>query len=69
MSFFTQKVHPAPQKREVLHEKMTENWQKFDQKNEKPPQKTRSFAWKIENRPTFLDFEEKKSRPPTSPNF
>ena len=73
MSFFTQKGHPAPQKAEVLHEKMTKNWQKVDQKNEKPPQKTRSFARKNENRPTYEDFEkkkiEKKSRTPTSTNF
>ena len=28
-----------------------------------------SFAWKIENSPTFGDFEKKNCRPPTSPNF
>ena len=39
MYCFTQKDHPAPQKAEVLHEKMTKNWQKVDQKNEKPPVK------------------------------
>ena len=48
-------------------------WQKVDKKNdqkeEKPPLNFWSFAWKIENRPTFGDFEKKKSRPPTSSNF
>ena len=63
-----QKDHPTLQKTEVLHEKMTKNGLKFDQKKEKPPLKGRSFAWKIENRPAYGDFE-KKIRPPTSLNF
>ena len=45
MSFFTQKDHPASQKAEVLHDKMSKNWQIY-QKNHPAPQKTRSFAWK-----------------------
>ena len=67
--FFTQKEHPASQKIEVLHEKMTKNWQKKVPKRAPSPAKTWSFAWKIENRPTSGDFEKKNSRPPTSPNF
>ena len=36
---------------------------KIDQKNHPAPQKTRSFAWKIENRPTYEDFEKKNLDP------
>ena len=43
--------------------KMTKNWLKVDQKKEKPLQKTWSFAWKIENRPTYEDFEKKNPNP------
>ena len=66
--FFTQKDHPAPQKAEVLHEKMTKNWQKVDQKNEKPPVKPEVLHEKLK---TVLPMGilKKKSRPPTSPNF
>ena len=66
------KEHPPPQKPEVLHEKMTKNGQKRYQKEHPAPLKSTSFAWEIENRPTYGDFDKKKmkkkSRPPTSPN-
>ena len=44
-------------------------WQKIDHKLEKPFAKTRSFLWKIENRPTYGDFENKNYTPPTSGNL
>ena len=69
LSIFTQKDYPAPQKTELLHKKMTKTWLKNDKKKEKPPLNFWSFAWKNENRPAYGDFEEKKYRPPTSPNF
>ena len=66
MYFFTQKYLPASQKTEILHEKMTKNWQKSSPKKAPSPAKTWSFAWKIENRPTIGDFEKKKI---STPNF
>ena len=56
--FFYSKRPPSPAKSWSFEWKMPKNWQKIDQKNEKPPQKTRSFAWKIENCPTYGDFEK-----------
>ena len=42
LSFFTLKHLPASQKTEIVHEKMTKNWQK----RAPTPAKTWSFAWK-----------------------
>ena len=39
LSFFTLKDLPASQKTEIVHEKMTKNWQKRYQKEHPPPQK------------------------------
>ena len=72
MSFFTQKDLPALQKTEFLHDKKWQKkFQKRYQKEHPAPHKFQiwSFAWKIENRPTYGDFEKKNYRPPTSPNF
>ena len=57
LSFFTQKYLPAPQKTEILQEKMTKKWQKSSPKRARTQARTWSFAWKIENRPTYGDFE------------
>ena len=61
MYFFTQKYLPAPQKTEILQEKMTKKWQKSSPKRARTQARTWSFAWKIENRPTYEDFEKKIS--------
>ena len=62
-------------KSEVLHEKLKivlpmgilKNWQKSAkkryQKEQQALQKLWSFAWKIENRPTYEDFEKKNLDP------
>ena len=63
LSFFTQKYLPAPQKTEILQEKMTKKWQKSSPKRARTQARTWSFAWKIENRPTYGDFEKKNLDP------
>ena len=55
--FFTQKDLPASQKTEILHEKWQKNDKKKVPKRAPSPVKNWSFAWKIENRPTYRDFE------------
>ena len=49
--------------------KCQKNDKKIDQKNHPTPQKTRSFAWKIENRPTYGDFEKKNLDPQLQQNL
>ena len=61
--FFTQKYLPAPQKAEILQEQMTKKWQKSSPKKARTQARTWSFAWKIENRPTYGDFEKKNLDP------
>ena len=71
-TFLPKKTTQPRKKLKFCMKKCQKNDKKIDQKNHPTPQKTRSFAWKIENRPTYGDFEkknEKKSRPPTSPKF
>ena len=43
---------------------MTKNRLKNDKKKEKPPLNFWSFAWKIENRPAYKDFEKKNNLDP-----
>ena len=62
MSFLTQKDLPASQKTEILHDKKWQKkFQKRYQKEHPAPHMFQiwSFAWKIENRPTYGDFEKK----------
>ena len=61
---FTQKDPPASQKTEVVHEKNdTKSAKKYTIKSTHPRKKTWSFEWKIENRPTYGDFEKKNPDP------
>ena len=49
--------------------KCQKNDKKIDQRKHPTPQKIRSFAWKIENRPTYGDFEKKNWKKIQTPNF
>ena len=68
LSFFTQKDLPASQKTEILHEKLTNNWQKSSQKEHPAPQKPEVLHEKLKT-VLHLGILKKNSRPPTSPNF
>ena len=66
ISFLTQKDLPASQKTEILHDKKwKKKFQKRYQKEHPAPHMFQiwSFAWKIENRPTYGDFEKKNLDP------
>ena len=61
--FLLKKTTQPRKKLKFCMKKCPKNDQKMDPKNHPTPQKTRSFAWKIENRPTYGDFEKKNIDP------
>ena len=61
--FLLKKTIQPRKKVKFCRKKWQKNDQKMDPKNHPTPQKTRSFAWKIENRPTLENFEKKNLNP------